>query len=98
MSAGQEGELKVSRWAHQRDIPLLVSSRSLRSRGLGQVDVAVITLGNSPFLKVIEVKTNRGQENLELCTGRRQRDRLQQACAWLALILDLPGLGELKLA
>ena len=75
---GQQTERMASSWYHGRGTPLLVSPLTLRSLGLGQVDVCFIDGRGS--VVVVESKTA-GH------ISPRQLRRLLKACSFLGAIL-----------
>ena len=82
MNQGLHTELKVSIDFHQKGVPLLVSSTLLRSRSLGQIDLARITYDREGWMiEIGEVKSSQmGVEQME----RSQRKRLYSAQNFLA--------------
>jgi Holliday junction resolvase-like predicted endonuclease len=85
VAKGDASEAQASRRVHAHGIPLLVSPLCLRSRGLGQVDVAVV-IGEQ--VVVSEVKRTRRQDLMAPRVGERQLKRLRQSTHWLGLVLD----------
>jgi hypothetical protein len=78
---GLQQELKTSELFHQTGIPLLVSSKILRSRQMGQIDLArLIKEKDGWCVEVGEVKSSQmGSENFE----RSQKKRLWGAIRFL---------------
>ena len=74
MNQGLQAELQLSIDFHQKGIPLLVSSSLLRSRQLGQIDLARISVDREGWLiEIGEVKSSQvGIEQME----RSQKKRL----------------------
>lgn len=75
---GMRAELLASKLLHQQQRALLCSSLVLRERGLGQVDIAVIS---KTQLVVYEIKSRAR-------LSRTQRSRLLQSTHFLGLIFD----------
>lgn len=73
MNQGLQTELKLSIEFHQKGVPLLVSSSLLRSRSLGQIDLARITYDREGWvIEVGEVKSSQmGIEQMERSQKRR---------------------------
>lgn len=81
-SSGESVEKKISLSFHQEGLPLLVSPVVLRSRGLGQIDLARFVKGPEMVLEICEVKSSKlGSQSM-----REQRRRLLQASAFLASV------------
>lgn len=72
-SSGLANEKKFSREFHQEGIPLLVSPALLRSRDLGQIDLARIKKDREGWiLEIGEVKSSMvGEEQMERFQKRR---------------------------
>jgi hypothetical protein len=80
-------ERERSREFHADGLPLLVSPKLLRSRELGQLDLARMKKKESWILEVAEVKTSSvGDEALE----RGQRKRIVNAAKFLSGIFGCP--------
>ncbi|MFL5785971.1 MAG: hypothetical protein ACJ76H_15235 [Bacteriovoracaceae bacterium] len=80
-------ELQRSREFHSEGIALLISPQLLRSRELGQLDLARMRKKESWILEVAEVKTSSvGDEALE----RGQRKRIVNAAKFLSGIFGCP--------
>jgi hypothetical protein len=73
MNQGLQTELKLSREFHLEGVPLLISSSLLRSRNLGQIDLARITRDRMGWLiDIAEVKSSQlGIEQMERSQKRR---------------------------
>ena len=87
--SGLKLEKHLSVEFHQVGIPLLVSPQILRSRDLGQIDLARMVKKNAEWvIEVSEVKSSSvGEANLV----RGQRRRLTQAQMFLSSILGSPS-------
>ncbi len=83
--SGLKNELFYSEKIHHQNIPLLVSSRVLRSRNLGQVDIVSIT--SSRVIEVVEVKSSLQGSHLKYSQYRRLNDTL----IFLTAIFNLSG-------
>lgn len=75
---GDDFEKSMSELLHSNRLPLLVSPMVLRSRGLGQVDVATISKKN---IIVWELKSS-------LRLGLNQRDRIRAAASFLSQLFS----------
>lgn len=83
VNKGTYFELEQSRFWHQKGIPLLVSADILRTRSMGQVDLAVIT---QMQIIVIECKSSIvGVEGTQLS---RQYHRLKNSADFIAKIFN----------
>lgn len=83
--SGLRNELTHSKNIHHQNVPLLVSSRVLRSRNLGQIDIA--SINSSREIEVVEVKSSEQGSHLH----RYQYRRLNDALLFLTLIFNMPG-------
>lgn len=83
--SGRKRELHYSLEFHQQNIPLLVSSLVLRSRNLGQIDIAIIN--SKKIIEVFEIKSSEQGSHLSF----HQRQRLNSALLFLTLIFNLSG-------
>lgn len=86
-SLGLSLELERSKEFHQDKIPLLVSSSLLRSRDMGQIDLAGVYKKQGEWLmEIAEVKSSQvGEENFL----RSQRKRLNAAQGFLSGLLGM---------
>jgi hypothetical protein len=83
---GSELEKRLSINYHQHSIPLLCYPQLLRSRNLGQVDIAYLSIFSSSMtLYLVEVKSSRG-------ISSPQKRRLQHSGYFLAQLLRMPAL------
>ncbi len=75
-------EADISRIAHQKYIPLLISSELLRRRNMGQIDVSWLNKG-----KVIVAECKSGKSLL----SHRQKGRLKRSLYFLGAIFSNRG-------
>lgn len=94
-SLGQKLEEEKSLLFHREGVPLLVSPALLRSRGLGQIDLARMKKKNSWVIEIGEVKSSDVGVEVFL---RGQRMRLFQSLRFLSSIFGAPSrlIGLLK--
>ena len=86
LSKGLKLELQQSIHFHQHSVPLLVSSQILRSRQLGQIDLArMVKLRGEWLIEVAEVKSSQ----TGLMAMRGQKGRLMQASNLLGKLFGL---------
>ena len=80
-------ELKHSVEFHQNSIPILVSPKLLRSRQLGQIDLARMLRDHDGHkIEVAEVKSSKTGEEASL---RSQRQRLMASTSYLASLFGV---------
>jgi len=84
-SSGLKKELFHSQIIHAQNIPLLISSRVLRSRNLGQVDIA--SINSKKEIEIFEVKSS--EQGAHLSTF--QYRRLHGSLLFLTLIFKMSG-------
>ncbi len=86
---GLKEEIKSSENFHREGIPLLVSEELLRSRNLGQIDVARFQSSwAGQILEIAEVKSSQtGEDQMQ----RRQNRRLKQSMQFLASLFGRPA-------
>jgi hypothetical protein len=90
MKKGEKFEQEYSLIAHQRFLPVLVSSLLLRSIGAGQVDVAGLDRKNKTWvLRLFEVKSKVAPTIL-------QWRRLQKTQDYLSKMLEIESKLEVK--
>lgn len=91
VNKGLLAELRLSNYYHRMATPVLVSSLVVRERGMGQVDLAIMSKTTPEReLKVIEVKSSRTCSQLQL-------KRLRKAAHFLGLILECPAYLEVAI-
>ena len=86
---GQIQESLQTKHFHSLGIPVLISSLVLRSKGLGQIDVAYIQKTFQWKLKIIEIKT-------KTVPSREQWHRLLRAQDFLGKVLEMESKLEVK--
>lgn len=86
---GQIQESLQTKHFHSLGTPVLVSSLILRSKGLGQIDVAYIQKTFHWKLKIIEIKT-------KTVPSRKQWLRLLGAQDFLGKVLEMESKLEVK--
>jgi len=84
-SKGNLLEQKLSVEFHQNSIPLLISPLLLRSRGLGQVDLARFKKNTEMIIELCEVKSSKTGE----FAMRGQHLRLRKTGVFLGIIFGL---------
>lgn len=83
-------ESKETKLFHRRGHPCLISSLVLRSRGMGQIDVATLQkIGTRKVLTLVEVKTS-------TVPGSFQWQRLKKSQDFLAKLLEVETKLEVK--
>lgn len=86
---GQIQESLQTKLFHNLGTPVLVSSLVLRSKGLGQIDVAYIHKTLHWKLKIIEIKS-------KTAPSRKQWHRLLRAQDFLGKVLEMESKLEVK--
>ena len=91
MQKGDIFEIQASRYFHSQCVPALVSSLILRSKNLGQIDVAYLEKDYKKtwVLKIVETKYS-------IYPSRHQMKRLRRTQDYLSRILDMVAILEVK--
>lgn len=84
-SSGLKKELFHSQIIHSKNVPLLISSRVLRARNLGQVDIA--SINSKKEIEIFEVKSSDQGAHLSAFQYRR----LHGSLLFLTLIFKMSG-------
>lgn len=91
MKRGEFQEAEISKYYHQKYLPLLVSSHLLRKLNLGQIDLSYFQKNNSLEWKliVVEVKS-------QCVPSRKQRQRLRASTEYLSSVFNIMTILEVK--
>lgn len=91
MQKGDILEAQASKYFHRECVPALVSSLILRSKNLGQIDVAYLERDHkkSWVLKIVETKSS-------MYPSRSQMMRLRRTQDYLSRLLEMDAILEVK--
>lgn len=91
MQKGDILEAQASKYFHRECVPALVSSLILRSKNLGQIDVAYLERDHKKIwvLKIVETKSS-------VYPSRNQMMRLRRTQDYLSRLLEMAAILEVK--
>ncbi len=91
MQKGDILEAQASKYFHRECVPALVSSLILRSKNLGQIDVAYLErdFKKSWVLRIVETKSSQYPSRSQMMRLRRTQD-------YLSRLLDMGAILEVK--
>jgi hypothetical protein len=91
MQKGDILESQVSKYFHRECVPTLVSSVVLRSKNLGQIDIACLEKDHNKawVLKIVETKYSRYPSKFQIMRLRRTQD-------YLSRLLEMAAILEVK--
>jgi len=91
MQKGDILEAQASKYFHRECVPALVSSLILRSKNLGQIDIAYLERDHKKtwVLKIVETKSS-------VYPSRSQMMRLRRTQDYLSRLLEMAAILEVK--